>query len=85
MFNCFSGSSDKEPESPAPCLNNHPLFSVAEEGERIPKFTAPATTIPRFRKYFSDDFNFLKLLGKGSFGKVSDRENLYSYKTECEF
>ncbi|KAK6626178.1 hypothetical protein RUM43_006484 [Polyplax serrata] len=64
------GSQGGEPDSPAPCLTNHPLFSVAEEGERTSKFTAPATTIPRFRKYFSDDFNFLKVLGKGSFGKV---------------
>lgn len=35
------------------------------------KITTPATTIPRFKKYSLDDFYFLNVLGKGSFGKVS--------------
>jgi len=37
---------------------------------RPKRVVPPATSIPRFRKYAVDDFNFLKVLGKGSFGKV---------------
>jgi novel protein kinase C delta type len=39
--------------------------------EKTGKLTAPATVIPRFRKYNVEDFHFLTVLGKGSFGKVS--------------
>lgn len=34
------------------------------------RIVTPASTIPRFKKYTIYDFNFVKLLGKGSFGKV---------------
>lgn len=40
---------------------------------RPKRVVPPATSIPRFRKYAVDDFNFLKVLGKGSFGKVRVR------------
>lgn len=46
---------------------------------RPKRVVPPATSIPRFRKYAVDDFNFLKVLGKGSFGKVR-RSNVINHR-----
>ncbi|XP_056643762.1 uncharacterized protein LOC130449782 [Diorhabda sublineata] len=46
--------------------NQSNIFVPPVDGKIIP----PATTLPRFKKYCVEDFDFLKVIGKGSFGKV---------------
>ncbi|XP_066993565.2 uncharacterized protein [Anabrus simplex] len=69
-----SSSEGRDPVSPAPSLASNPSLDPYDDGSsdssRPGWQTPPAMSLPRFRKYTVEDFQFLKVLGKGSFGKV---------------
>ncbi|XP_066943701.1 LOW QUALITY PROTEIN: uncharacterized protein [Macrobrachium rosenbergii] len=51
----------------------------------LPEIRPPLQTRPKFKKYSIDDFSFVKVLGKGSYGKVmlaqqKDSENYFAVK-----
>ncbi|XP_071444925.1 putative protein kinase C delta type homolog [Hetaerina americana] len=66
-----SSRSPPRRTSPAP-FQSSPRLPVTSARRVIncPSSSPPATSLPHFRKYTVSEFRFLKVLGKGTFGKV---------------